>query len=114
MQVKRRGREIRLVIEGAAPSSKSDPALVKAIARAHGWFQDLVSGRVASITEIAARDGFVSQYVGRLLPLAFLPPDVVEAILEGRQPVELTAETLTNRVKLPIDWAAQKKALGFA
>jgi hypothetical protein len=114
MQLKRRGVEMRLVIEGAGPSSRSDPALVKAIARAHRWFQDLVSGRAASIVEIAARDGFVSQYVGRLLPLAFLAPDIVEAILEGRQPIDLTAETLTNRIKLPLDWAAQKKVLGFA
>jgi DNA invertase Pin-like site-specific DNA recombinase len=114
MQIKKRGVETRLVLDGnGGTSSKVDPALIKAIARAWGWFDDLVSGRAASIAEIAARDGFVSQYVGRLLPLAFLAPDVVEVIIEGRQPVDLTAEALTNCVDLPLDWTAQKRALGF-
>jgi DNA invertase Pin-like site-specific DNA recombinase len=115
MQMKRRGLEMRLVIEGAGPSpSETDPVLVKAIARAHGWFQDLVSGRAASVVEIATRDGIASQYVGHLLPLAFLAPEIVKAIVEGRQPVDLTTETLTNRIDLPLDWAAQKMLLGFA
>jgi DNA invertase Pin-like site-specific DNA recombinase len=114
MQMKKRGVETRLVLDGnRVTSSKVDPALIKAIARAHGWFDDLVSGRAASIVEMAARDGFVSQYVGRLLPLAFLAPEIVEAIIEGRQPVDLTAETLTNCVDLPLDWTAQKRVLGF-
>ncbi len=55
----------------------------------------------------------MSQYVGRLLPLTFLAPDVVEAIIKGRQPVDRTAEALTSRVDLALDWTAQKRALGF-
>jgi DNA invertase Pin-like site-specific DNA recombinase len=115
LQMKRRGVETRLVIEGAgSPSPNVDQALIKAVARAHQWFADLVSGRAASITEIASRDGVASQYVGNLLPLAFLASDIVDAIVAGRQPIDLTAKTLIHRIDLPLDWMAQKKMLGFA
>jgi len=50
--------------------------------------------------------------VSRVLPLAFLRPNIVEAIFEGRQPVELTAARL-KRIRLPHDWAAQREILGF-
>ena len=115
LQKKRRGVETRLVIEGAGSTPATiEQALLKVIARAHRWFDDLVSGRAASITVIALRDGVASQYVGNLLPLAFLAPDIVGAIVEGRQPIDLTAKTLVHRVDLPLDWTAQKKMLGFA
>ncbi len=115
LQMTRRGVETRLVIEGAGSTSPNiDQALVKVVARAHRWFADLVSGRAASIAAIASRDGVASQYVGNLLPLAFLAPDIVEAIVEGRQPIDLTAKMLVHRVDLPLDWTAQKKMLGFA
>jgi hypothetical protein len=115
MQMKRRGVELRLVIEGHDHRGlKPDPALLKVVARAHRWFHDLACGRAASLTEIAARAGVTARYVRRLLPLAFLAPVIVEAILEGRQPAELTAQTLLKRSALPLDWAAQKRALGIA
>ena len=48
-----------------------------------------------------------------LLPLAFLSPDIVEAILDGRHPVEVTAERLTLREEIPLDWREQRRKLGF-
>jgi hypothetical protein len=48
------------------------------------------------------------------LPLAFLAPQIIEAIAAGRQPAELTAHRLIRNIDLPIDWAAQKRSLGFA
>ncbi|MBE0532630.1 MAG: hypothetical protein IH626_17540 [Rhodospirillales bacterium] len=54
------------------------------------------------------------RYVGRLLPLAFLAPDIVESILAGNQPVDLTAEVLLRRTDLPLAWTDQKALLGFA
>src|SRR6185437_6784202 len=58
MRMKRRGVEMRLIIGGAnAPPRKPDAALLKAIARAHGWFEELVSGRATSMAEIACREG---------------------------------------------------------
>jgi hypothetical protein len=117
MHIRRRGVEMRLVIEGAdkgAQASRPDPALTKAVARAHKWFDDVLSGRASSFAAIAQAEGMSDRYVGRLLPLAFLAPDIVEAILAGNQPVDLTAETLLRRTDLPLAWADQRALLGFA
>jgi site-specific DNA recombinase len=114
MQIRRRGVELRLVINGRASAScKTDQSLLKAVARAHCWFDDLVSGR--SMVEIAKCNGVGKQYVSRLIRLAFLAPEMVERIVAGRQPPELTAQALrSGRFDIPVDWAAQKRALGFA
>jgi site-specific DNA recombinase len=114
MQIRRRGVELRLVIDGGARAScKTDQSLLRAVARAQCWFDDLVSGR--SMVEIARRDGVGKQYVSRLMRLAFLAPEMVERIVAGRQPPELTAQALrAGRFDIPVDWAAQKRARGFA
>jgi len=114
MQLKRRGVELRLVINGGASASrKTDQSLLKAVARAHCWFDDLVRGR--SMVEIARRNQVGKQYVSRLIRLAFLAPEVVELIVAGRQPPELTAQALrSGRLDIPVEWAAQKRALGLA
>jgi DNA invertase Pin-like site-specific DNA recombinase len=114
MLMKRRGVEMRLVINGATPpSSAADPALVKAVARAYRWFEDLSSGRMASTAEIAAREGIRARYVRRILPLAFLAPDIIEAIANGQQPVDLTAHRLTQLETPATDWVAQRQSFGF-
>jgi site-specific DNA recombinase len=114
MQIRRRGVELRLVVNGGARAScKTDQSLLRAVARAHCWFDDLVSGR--SMSEIARRDGVGKQYVSRLIRLAFLAPEVVERVVAGRQPPELTAQALqAGRFDIPVYWAAQKRALGFS
>ena len=67
------------------------------------------------MVEIAKRNGVGKQYVSRLIRLAFLAPEMVELILAGRQPPELTAQSLrAGRFDIPVDWVAQKRALGFA
>ena len=107
---------MRLVLEGAghgATAPKPDPALIKAVVRAHRWFDHLVSGRTQSFADLAKSEGCSERYVSRLVPLAFLAPDIVEAILAGTQPVDLTAEALTKRSDLPLSWADQKASLGF-
>jgi len=65
------------------------------------------------VVAIAARSGLGRGYVRRLLPLAFLAPAIVDAVAAGAQPPELTAEKLTRRIDLPLDWNAQRIALGF-
>jgi hypothetical protein len=105
-----------LVIEdgrGRSGTSGLDPALVKAIARGRQWFEDLASGRAASLVEIAKAEGVTDRYVARLLPLAFLAPDIVTSVLAGTQPVHLTTEMLTRRANLPLDWEEQRALLGF-
>jgi site-specific DNA recombinase len=54
---------------------------------------------------------FTEGYVGRLIRLAFLAPCMVEAILEGTQPVDLTAARLTGRISLPLDWSQQRRLM---
>ena len=61
---------------------------------------------------IAAREGLAVRYVGRLIRLAFLAPEIVESIVEGRQPPTLTAEALIlRRIELLLSWCSQKTAL---
>jgi hypothetical protein len=87
-----------------------DPALIRAIARGHAWFDELTTGRVRSLQDLAQRDGITRRYIRRLVGLAFLSPDLVETILRGRQPVELSATRLTA-LDLPLDWVEQRRLL---
>ena len=89
-------------------SSRCDPALIKVIARGRAWFEELASCRARSHDELAKRDGITRRYIRRLVRLAFLSPQLVEAILQGRQPVELSATRLTQ-VDLPLHWTEQHK-----
>jgi DNA invertase Pin-like site-specific DNA recombinase len=114
--IRRRGVETRLVLSGSQSKSKAsgwDPALVKALARSRQWFDDLVSGRFRSLVEIAKAEGVTNRYVGRMLPLAFLAPDIISSVLTGTQPVQLTTEMLSKRADLPLDWEDQKCLLDF-
>ena len=72
-----------------------------------------MSGRAGSLVEIAKAEGVTESYVGRLIPLAFLAPDIVESVLAGTRPVHVTNEMLTKRIDLPIDWKEQESLLGF-
>ena len=111
--VKRRGVETKLVLprlEQQNHKSRCDPALIKAIARGRAWFDELATGRARSLHELAQHDGITRRYIRRLVNLAFLSPQLVEAILQGRQPVELTATRLTE-LDLPLDWTEQHKLL---
>jgi DNA invertase Pin-like site-specific DNA recombinase len=109
----RRGAEAKLVLPGLARqkhSSRCDPALIKAIARGRAWFEELATGRARSLQELAKRDGISRRYIRRLVGLAFLSPQLVEGLLQGRQPVELTATRLTE-LDLPLDWTEQHNLL---
>ncbi len=115
MQIKRRGHEMRLVIEGGmAAVATIDSTLVNAIARAHAWSEALLSGRIATMAEIALRNNVSDSYVKKIMPLAFLAPDIVEAIIAGKQPVHLTTQMLIRQVDIPLDWKDQRRALGFS
>jgi len=113
MQIRRRGFEMRLVIQGSrALAPLADLALIKAIARGRQWADDLLSGQVESVATIARREGVLPNYVRRLTRLAFLSPRIVEAIATGHQPPELTAKALTERIELPLLWSEQEHTLG--
>ena len=109
------GRKLIMTPEGvAAPARKRsrDETLVKALVRAHRWRRKIESGRAKSITDLAEQEGVTDAYVCRLLPLTCLAPDIVEAILDGRQPKGLRlAELLGNG---PCAWNAQRESVGFS
>jgi site-specific DNA recombinase len=114
MQLKRRGVELRLIVSDHNRSAATvDLPLLKAVARAHRWFDEISTGRASSLAEIAAREGLTVRYVGRLIRLAFLAPDIVESIVQGRQPTSLTAEALTRHIELPLEWRSQMAALNI-
>jgi hypothetical protein len=113
VQLRRRGAELKLVLSGEhAKAGTPDPNLITTIAQAHRWFEELRSRDVTSIAHLVRRHGMHQADVSRILPLAFLAPDIVEAILDGRQPVELTAARL-KRIQLPHAWAEQRRVLGL-
>ncbi|MEQ8963168.1 MAG: hypothetical protein RLP02_35565, partial [Coleofasciculus sp. C2-GNP5-27] len=115
-RIRRRGVEQRLILDGADKgyvTAKIDTSLIKAVIRAYKWFDDLVSGRAKSLIDIAKAEGISARYVSHVMPLAFLAPEIVEAILNGMQPVDLTAETLIKRIDVPLSWAEQNILLGF-
>jgi hypothetical protein len=112
-QALRLGRQVRFVMgEVQSSERRVDPGLLRLVADAHRWFDDLTSGRATTIAEIAQRDHQQVSKVSRALPLAFLAPDIVTLIVEGRQPPSLTIERLTQRRRpLPVDWAEQRALL---
>jgi hypothetical protein len=105
--VKRGGRkEIHLPAE-APPSRRSDSSLVKALARAFRWKRMLESGEFATIGELAEDERIAPSYMTRVLRLTLLAPDLVEAILDGRQRSELTLPRLLE--PFPAEWGAQRR-----
>ncbi|WP_436642172.1 recombinase family protein [Microbaculum sp. FT89] len=110
----RRGVETKLVIEDQSDTSRRapDPVLIKTVARGHHWFDLLASGKARTLREIASAEGVSERYVARLIPLAFLAPPLIEAILEGRQPVTLDATNLMAAAPLPLGWREQVAVIG--
>jgi hypothetical protein len=106
----RPGRKTIVTLKGeTTPSSirtRADPAMVKALARAFRWKRLLEDGRYASISEIAAAEKIDRGYVGSILRLTLLAPDIIEAILDGRQPVGLGLPTLLETFSL--EWDRQR------
>ena len=106
---RRRGVEAKLVIQGQWGSTSSpDPKLVKALARAHKWFGQIVRGDVDGIGAVARAERLDRAYVTRIVCLAFLAPEITKAIVEGRHPTELTAKRLINSsLGIPFSWTDQ-------
>jgi DNA invertase Pin-like site-specific DNA recombinase len=114
VQLQRRGVETRLVLySNRNQYRKPDMYLVTAIAQAHTWWQNLVLGRAKSVSALAAESNIDGSDVTRILPLAFLAPDIVEAILAGKQPMALTAMKLKRSGNIPLSWHDQRRKLGF-
>jgi hypothetical protein len=97
-------------VAAPARTSSRDETLVKALVRAHRWRRRIENGQAKSITDLAEQEGVTDAYVCRVLPLTCLTPDIVEAILDGRQPKGLRlAEMLGNG---PLVWEEQRRLWG--
>ena len=81
------------------------------MARGRTWYEWILAGEVSGASVIAQKLSLNERYVRRVLECAFLAPDIVEAILDGRQPSDLTFARLTHR--LPLNWIDQRRQLGF-
>jgi hypothetical protein len=85
--------------------------LIKAIARAHGWYEKVVQGNPLDMRSLAQQVGLTERYVGKVFRCALLAPDIIESILEGRQPHDLNFEKLCQHV--PPSWGEQREHFGF-
>ena len=103
--VKRGGRKEMQLPEGAAQARKPDNTLVKALARAFRWKRMLESGDFASISELAEKEGIAFTYMARLMRLSLLSPKLVDAVMEGHQPANVTLANLMD--PFPADWKEQ-------
>ena len=104
--VKRGGRKEIQMPESTTLSRQADNALVKALARAFRWKRMLESGEFATIAELADREGIAFTYMARVLRLTLLAPDIVDAILDGKQGPEVTLARL--REPFPAEWVGQR------
>jgi DNA invertase Pin-like site-specific DNA recombinase len=112
--LKRCGGEVRLVLPTDSTGESKPrplPSLIKAIARAHDWREQIITGGMTGPRSIRKVTGLDERYIAHVLHAAFLAPDIVEAILNGQQPVDFTMEKLRKRP--PVDWQEQRTRLGF-
>ena len=107
---KRGGRKSMVLPEGAAQARKPDNTLVKALARAFRWKRMLESSEYATVAELAESEGIAPSYMTRVLRLTLLAPDIVEAILDGKQGPEVTLAKVLE--PFPLTW--QHQALHFS
>ena len=108
---KRGGRRLVVAPGGlpwSAPRARIDNTLIKAVARAHRWKKMMDDGRYRTVTELAAGEKLDRGYLGKILMLTLLAPDIVEAIMAGRQPPELGVHAL--RQGFPVEWGEQRTA----
>jgi hypothetical protein len=113
-RLQRVGREMKLVVHNADDRAVSDPGLVRIVARAHDFQERLVEDPNLTVPGIASQELLTIGYLSRLLRLPSLAPDIVTAIINGKHRSELSAKRLMRlALKLPTDWAEQRKLLGF-
>jgi len=113
MSLRRNGRNRPIFLEANSSVPRWDAELIALVADARRWIDDLMQGRAKTVAEITERKGLRPRAVSRIFPLALLAPDIAAAILEGRQPADLTARRLRKVPELPLDWSEQRGILGF-
>ncbi len=110
-QVMRRGGELRVILPQGDSCFERErvPSLVKAVARAHGWYERLVAGEVTTIGQLSRSSGLTRRYVRRILQCAHLSPQITEALLTGQHRPDLTLKEILRSV--PLQWQEQEKRI---
>jgi hypothetical protein len=111
VRLTRSGRAMRLIQGNGAPTSTStDPSVIKLVAKARRWWLELRKGEI-DITALAAREGVTPSYMTRVVRLAFLAPEVVDAVLVGRLRQGVDGAALTASGAVTVCWHAQRRAM---
>ncbi|MEO5334751.1 MAG: hypothetical protein H7839_22270 [Magnetococcus sp. YQC-5] len=112
MQMRRRGgRTLIIAPEGMAMAPPREDTLAKLVVRAHHWLKLLEGKQFASVRELAAYKKTDASYMAKILRLTLLAPDIIELILDGRQPDIMTWEEL--RKSFPMLWSEQRERWGI-
>jgi DNA invertase Pin-like site-specific DNA recombinase len=116
VELRRSGREIKMRIDATDPfaTAKPDARLIKLLIRARRFNAALVRTDCVAFAALAEREGVSPSYFTRLVRLSYLAPDIIQAILDGQQPRNLTPDKLLAHSRLPLAWHDQRTALGFA
>lgn len=108
-KLKRSGMAMRLILPGGdSASSRIDKKLVKAIATAHGWWEELLQEPELRVSDLAASHGVSKSWITRTPRLAFLDPAIVQQVLDGTAPAHVTLEALRSPDSIPTLWSAQR------
>jgi hypothetical protein len=114
IQLTRVGEQMKLLVEDADDNREPDMGLLRVLARAYDVQRRLCDDPSLTVREIARQEQITSNYLYVVLRLRWLAPDIVTAIVNGRQPRQLTTKRLMRLMAtLPADWAAQRALLGF-
>jgi DNA invertase Pin-like site-specific DNA recombinase len=113
-RLQRVGREMRMLVENADDQTTADPGLLRIVARAHEIQERLMQNTDLTVHVVAGQERVSANYVYRLLRLPTLAPDIITAIVNGKNPPQLTAKKLMRLTpQIPVDWTEQRKLLGF-
>jgi site-specific DNA recombinase len=113
-RLQRVGREMKMLVENTDDQTKADPSLLRIVARAHDIQERLMQNCELALHAIARQEHVTPGYVSRLLRLPSLAPDIITAIINGKNPPQVTAKKLMRQaLEIPVDWTEQRKLLGF-
>jgi site-specific DNA recombinase len=113
-RLQRVGREMKMLVENTDDQTKADPALLRIVARARDIQERLMQNSGLTLRAIAGQEHVTPGYVSRLLRLTWLAPDIITAIVNGKNPPQLTAKQLMRlALEISVDRSAQRKLLGF-
>jgi site-specific DNA recombinase len=107
----RRGREIRVIApaNGSSSEAVTVPSVVKAVARAHDWYERIVMGEITTMKQLAQESGLRRRYIRQILHCATLSPQITDALLLGKHRPNLTLKEILRVV--PLDWREQETTI---